>query len=176
MEQLIDKEVLSKTAAVEDLYDLDHWAKETASWSEDPAVFISRYFTIHYEPQSHVYIRQPPNKLCILGLSTEHAAVKSKGDISCKFFFESKTKGQKVKPGTIICEITIDDQVYPIKATVFGEVAEVNPRVTEDANIIRTHALDEGYLAIIRPRSENSAVQLEGLIDQEAYNAVLNKT
>lgn len=176
MEQLIDKEVLSKTAAVEDLYDLDHWAKETAAWSEDPAVFINRYFTIHYEPESHVYVRQPPNKLCILGLSTEHEAVKSTGDISCKFFFESKTKGQKVKPNSIICEVTVNDQVYPIQATVFGEVAEVNPRVTEDANIIRTHALDEGYLAIIRPRSEDTKVQLAGLVDHVQYNSTLNNT
>lgn len=175
MDQLLDKEVLSKSAAVEELYDLEHWAKETAHWNQGIDIFLSRYFTIHYEPASHVYIRQPPNKLCILGLSKEHPAIKSTGNISCKFFYESKTKGQKVKPNTVICEITVDDQTYPILATVFGEVAEVNPRLLEEPNLLRTHALDEGFLAIIRPKEEDSSKQLKGLVDQNEYNAIIKK-
>jgi glycine cleavage system H lipoate-binding protein len=173
MDASIDKEVLSKTADVEDLYDLDSWAEKTAHWGENPTAFLERYFTIHYELDTHVYIRQPPNKLCILGLSAEHAIVKSSDSISCKFFHESKTKGQKVKPDTVIAEITVGEQVYPVRATVFGEILEVNPRVSEDANIIRTHALDEGYLVIIRPRSEDTAVQLKGLVDHDTYHITI---
>jgi hypothetical protein len=33
--------------------------------------------------------------------------------------------------------------------------------------------LDEGYLVIIRPRSEDTAVQLKGLVDHDTYHITI---
>lgn len=157
-----------------DDYDIQQHLDLVSSWSNDPTAYLSRYYTLHFQwdkeadanREQAIYVRQAPNKVCILGVTSGHAALK-KDDVQVIPKLEA---GANVKPETVLCDIVAGDTTYAVRAHMRGKLLEYNPRMT--TALIQGKAMTEGYLAIILPFHEDPSVQLKEFVSQEDFRAV----
>ncbi|KAI8362780.1 hypothetical protein BD560DRAFT_404075 [Blakeslea trispora] len=142
-------------------YDSKHYLETTATWQQDPTAYLSRYYELYSkqaDPEDNlatsVYIRQSPNKICVLGMSEPPA------DIDQVHLY-TELVGEKVKKNTVLCDLKREGQlVGQVRAEIEGKLLELNLKYqTEDiASLIRDH-MDIGFIGIIMPKIEELSVQ-----------------
>ncbi|KAI9490095.1 hypothetical protein BDB00DRAFT_839592 [Zychaea mexicana] len=146
----------------DDDYDIKQHLDLVKPWSNDLTEFLARYYTLHYhrDLDNKIYVRQAPNKVCILGITEQHPAILTNKEQSLKL---EATLGSNanVKPDTVLCEIVSGDARYAIKANMYGKLLEINPRILESSELLLNKPETEGYLAVIKSQYEDTAKQLE---------------
>ncbi|KAI7881537.1 hypothetical protein K492DRAFT_176995 [Lichtheimia hyalospora FSU 10163] len=157
-----------------DDYDIEQHFDLVSSWSKDPTAYLSRYYTLHFHwdkqqdlnREQVVYVRQAPNKVCIVGVTSEHAALKQQ-DVQVIPKLEA---GANVKPETVLCDIVAGDTTYTVRAHMRGKLLEYNPRMTTP--LLQEKTMTEGYLAVILPFHEDPTIQLKEFINHEEFNTI----
>ncbi|KAI9321455.1 hypothetical protein BX666DRAFT_1874706 [Dichotomocladium elegans] len=154
-----------------DDYDVKQHLELVSPWSTDPTAFLARYYTLHYyvnptQSNHTLYVRQAPNKVCILGVAHDHAALLQHQDLAIEFQ-PKLSAGDNVKPDTVLCELVLGETRYEVRAHMRGKILEFNPRLT--SALLREKPMTEGYLAVILPFHEDSAIQLNEYIGEQAY-------
>ncbi|CAO3640444.1 unnamed protein product [Cunninghamella blakesleeana] len=112
----------------------------------EPQSYVERYFSFYeYKKDENYYVRQAPNKLCIVGL---------KSVVSLK---EEESEPTIITPGSMLCKI--NDQ--PIYANMHGKLLELNTRLETEPSLLVTDPIMEGFIAIIQPKQEDPSKQLQ---------------
>ncbi|CAO3640461.1 unnamed protein product [Mucor hiemalis] len=166
-------------------YDITQYSELTANWHKDPTAFLDCYYSLYYKTvnkeqdplATNVYVRQSPNKICVLGITNPSTDIES-------VVFERSLVGEKVKKGTVLCELlnTEGFVIGHVKAEMEGKLLELNTRLEKEGCtlLLNGHHMDTGYIAIIMPKVDNTKVQLAGYQTEEEYkNSLLaenNKT
>lgn len=156
-------------------YDVKQHLDLVASWNTEPSTaFLSRYYTLHYHVENNdldqaVYVRQAPNKVCVLGITPRHPALSA-----APVRIESALKSwSNIKPGTVILELVNSDHRYPIRAHMHGKLLEINPRLADEPELLSTRTMTEGYLAIISAAHEDTKVQLKEYITADEFQRLV---
>ncbi|OBZ88947.1 hypothetical protein A0J61_03001 [Choanephora cucurbitarum] len=142
-------------------YDSKHYLETTATWQQDPTAYLSRYYELYTKQVNHdlstnVYVRQSPNKICVLGMTDPPAGID-------QVSLYTDLVGQKVKKDTILCDLMQEGKVMGhVRAEMEGKLLELNAKYQTDdiSSLIRDH-MDIGFIAIIMPKIEDSSVQLK---------------
>lgn len=156
-------------------YNVQQHAELVTPWLNDPDLYLSRYFSLHYhwddnDYDAAVYCRQAPNKVCVVGVTPNHPALNS-GNAQVQLVGKLES-GKNVKPDTVLCELTNGDDEsvrYPVKAHMFGRLLELNPRLDKEPELLIQQPLTTGYLAVILPAKEDTAIQLKEFVGPEEY-------
>ncbi|KAK9712279.1 hypothetical protein K7432_007236 [Basidiobolus ranarum] len=172
-------------------YDIKEFQETTQVWNEDNDRYLEKYFTKHYfvnetTENEDQYVMQAPNKLCIVGLALNHPLLASGASpIKSIDFSEAalnnKVQGKRKKgalwldPRTTICKITLEnDEVFTIRAGVHSQLMEVNESIVKNPQILLTESQSKGYIAIMKPRSDNSEIALKECQNEENYRKLRN--
>jgi glycine cleavage system H lipoate-binding protein len=140
-------------------YDIAQYATLTDSWHQDPTAYLDRYYTLYHkastapEQFASVYVRQSPNKICVLGISQPPSNVRS-------VRMHTSLVNNKVKTGTVLCDL-LDEAgqvVQQVRAEMEGKLLELNNQCNE--LLLNGHHMDTGFIAIIMPKVEDTKVQL----------------
>ena len=153
----------------DDDYDIQQHLDLVKPWANDPTAFLSRYYTLHYhrDNDNKIYVRQAPNKVCILGITDQHPAKANNNGQSIQIAAKVESSSN-VKPNTVLCEIAIgDSQRYEIKAHMYGKLLEINPRLLEKPELVLDLPMTEGYLALIKAQHEDTSRQLEEFVSAD---------
>lgn len=164
-------------------YSIQEHAKLVTPWLNDPDLYLLRYYTLHYhwdDESSYdaaVYCRQAPNKVCVVGITPNHPVLKNAGTAAVQVIPQLES-GKNVKPDTVLCEISSDggELRYPVKAHMFGRLLELNPRLDKEPELLVQQPLTTGYLAVILPAKEDTAIQLKEFVGPEEYASAQTTT
>ncbi|KAG2219145.1 hypothetical protein INT45_002336 [Circinella minor] len=154
----------------DDDYDIQQHLDLVKPWNNDPTAFLSRYYTLHYhrDSENKIYVRQAPNKVCILGITDQHVVKKNNNQDQSVQIIPKAESNSNVKPNTLLCEIAIgDSQRYEIKAHMYGKLLEINPRLLEKPELLLDLPMTEGYLALIKAQHEDTSRQLEEFVSAD---------
>lgn len=144
------------TTTTNDAYDAQPFMELTAEWNKDPNAYLKRYYTLYYKKEDNLYVRQAPNKICVLGL------LEASADSIKSIKFNTDLIGQNIKKNTVLCELTgSDDQTRSVQAFMDGKLLEFNTALTDNLDLLFNRSLDYGFLAVIMPKHENSSIQLQ---------------
>ena len=117
--------------------------------------------------KDHEWIKDEGNGMATVGVTD--FAQSQLGDI---VFIEIETQGETLAKeevfGTIEAVKTVSDMFMPIG----GEVVEVNPKVTEQPDIVNKDPYGEGWM--IKIKMTNPA-ELNELLDAEQYKGIINE-
>ncbi|CAO3626880.1 unnamed protein product [Mucor fragilis] len=151
-------------------YDIKNYEKLTSNWNKDPTAFLSLYYSLFYKQSQDctVYVRQTPSKVCVLGMSTYPSNV-------ARIKMHTQLVSEKVKKDTVLCDLldASDQVIGHVRAEMDGKLLELNSRfATESLDTLLggKHHMDIGFIAIILPKIEDTAVQLKEFTPEEAYN------
>ncbi|KAL0081776.1 hypothetical protein J3Q64DRAFT_1756191 [Phycomyces blakesleeanus] len=173
-------------------YDISKYTDRVSLWSNDPNAHLSGYFTLYYHVESEltptkpdtilgdIYVRQAPNKICVLGLSPSHPFIVSSSSLNkddlkkeCNVVLATELVGTKVTYDTTIAQIIVGQITYLIKARMQGQLLELNPRLKDTPELLWEHTMDTGYIAVIMSRVDDTKQQLKGYLTEEEYNTSL---
>jgi glycine cleavage system H protein len=87
-------------------------------------------------------------------------------------FVQLPEMGQKVDAGAPAGEVESTKSVSEIYAPVSGEVSAVNEALDEQPELINSDPYGEGWIFELTVEDPDA---LDGLLDAEAYNAVIDK-
>ncbi|ORY08143.1 hypothetical protein K493DRAFT_332476 [Basidiobolus meristosporus CBS 931.73] len=172
-------------------YDIEEYQETIKGWDEKNSKYLERYFTKHYfvneaTDKEDQYIMQAPNKLCIVGLAANHPLLASEAShIKSIEFSEAvlnnKVQGKRKKgalwldPRTAICKITLDnEETFTIRAGVHSQLMEVNEGIVKTPELLLNESQSKGYIAILKPKSDNSAIALKECKSEEEYKKLRN--
>jgi glycine cleavage system H protein len=117
--------------------------------------------------KDHEWIKDEGNGMATVGVTD--FAQSQLGDI---VFIEIETQGETLAKeevfGTIEAVKTVSDMFMPVG----GEVIEVNPKVTEQPDIVNKDPYGEGWM--IKIKMTNPA-ELNDLLDAEQYKGIINE-
>ncbi|MEJ5316590.1 MAG: glycine cleavage system protein GcvH [Tenuifilum sp.] len=117
--------------------------------------------------KDHEWIKDEGNGMATVGV-TDFAQTQL-GDI---VFIEIETQGETLAKeevfGTIEAVKTVSDMFMPVS----GEVVEVNPKVTEQPDIVNKDPYGEGWM--IKIKMSNPA-ELNDLLNAEQYKGIINE-
>ncbi|HBI81274.1 MAG TPA: glycine cleavage system protein GcvH [Bacteroidales bacterium] len=117
--------------------------------------------------KDHEWIKDEGNGIAIVGISD--FAQTQLGDI---VFIEIETQGETLAKeevfGTIEAVKTVSDMFMPVS----GQVLEVNPKVTEQPEIVNKDPYSEGWM--IKIKMTNPA-ELNELLTAEQYKGIINE-
>jgi len=117
--------------------------------------------------KDHEWIKDEGNGMATVGV-TDFAQTQL-GDI---VFIEIETQGETLAKeevfGTIEAVKTVSDMFMPVS----GEVVEVNPKVTEQPDIVNKDPYGEGWM--IKIKLTNPA-ELNELLNAEQYKEIINE-
>ncbi|KAL7320041.1 hypothetical protein PS15m_003111 [Mucor circinelloides] len=151
-------------------YDIKNYEKLTSNWNTDPTAFLSLYYSLFYKQSQDltVYVRQAPSKVCVLGMHTYPSNL-------ARIKMHTQLVSDKVKKDTILCDLldASDQVIGHVRAEMEGKLLELNSRfATESLDTLLggKHHMDIGFIAIILPKIEDTAVQLKEFTPEEEYN------
>lgn len=117
--------------------------------------------------KDHEWIKDEGNGMATVGVTD--FAQSQLGDI---VFIEIETQGETLAKeevfGTIEAVKTVSDMFMPVG----GEVVEVNPKVTEQPDIVNKDPYGEGWMIKIKMSNPN---ELNDLLDAEQYKGIINE-
>ena len=117
--------------------------------------------------KDHEWIKDEGNGMATVGV-TDFAQTQL-GDI---VFIEIETQGETLAReevfGTIEAVKTVSDMFMPVS----GEVVEVNPKVTEQPDIVNKDPYGEGW--VIKIKMSNPA-EMNDLLNAEQYKGIINE-
>ncbi len=117
--------------------------------------------------KDHEWIKDEGNGMATVGVTD--FAQSQLGDI---VFIEIETQGETLAKeevfGTIEAVKTVSDMFMPVS----GEVVEVNPKVTEQPDIVNKDPYGEGWM--IKIKMSNPA-ELNDLLNAEQYKGIINE-
>lgn len=117
--------------------------------------------------KDHEWIKDEGNGMATVGVTD--FAQSQLGDI---VFIEIETQGETLVKeevfGTIEAVKTVSDMFMPVG----GEVVEVNPKVTEQPDIVNKDPYGEGWMIKIKMSNPN---ELNDLLDAEQYKGIINE-
>lgn len=153
-------------------YKVADYLELTAPWNKNPTSYLTRYYTLFYKkvtqnPQAvDVYVRQTPSKVCVLGVASPPEGVK-------KVKLNTDLVGNKVKHDSVLAEL-LDDQdqiVAIVRAEMEGKLLELNTRLLDELDTLFKDGqhLHTGFIGIILPKVENTAIQLKEFMSDEEY-------
>lgn len=159
-------------------YDITQYSELTANWHKDPTAYLDRYYSLYYKTvdkeqdplATNVYVRQSPNKICVLGITNPSTDI-------AKVSLNKSLVGEKVKHGTILCELlSVEGAVIGhVKAEMEGKLLELNTRLEKEGCglLLNGHHMDTGFIAIIMPKIDDTKAQLAGYQTEEEYKKSL---
>ncbi|KAI9009965.1 hypothetical protein CLU79DRAFT_774139 [Phycomyces nitens] len=169
-------------------YDISKYTDRVASWTNNPNAHLSGYFTLYYNVESKstptepgtvlgdIYVRQAPNKICVLGLAPSHPLFSQPNLDQCRVELATELVGTKVVPDTTIAQIILGETKYLVKARMQGQLLELNPRLRDTPELLWEHTMDTGFVAVIMSRVDDTKQQLKGYLTEEEYAAATAKT
>ena len=140
-----------------------------------------RYFSKYKDDSDTVCVFLHSNRICLVGLSLEHPAVKSPSKVT-KIDFQatkktnrlenstrgkSKKGGQTIEPESILCHVHLEDgQSFPVRSKVRGKLIEVNKTLEANPRLVIEGAeTAKGYLAIVLPRIPDGVEEVKNTLD-----------
>lgn len=171
-------------------YNLDEYLPLTTDWLTNPFLSLVHYYTAYYllakedsdDLQGDLVIRQAPNKLCVIGLAPTHPVRQCTdfSKLSIKYapahdaaIGVSPAKGRKNIPwiGQLspIAFIHLGDKVYTVKSGIHGQLLELNERLLQTPRLLVDKPDTEGYIAIIKPKVENTQKSLSHCLTEEKW-------
>ncbi|KAI8986576.1 hypothetical protein BDB01DRAFT_834546 [Pilobolus umbonatus] len=164
-------------------YDSAEYVQLTKTWNTDPTAYLSRYYTLHYKRvdkardplRCHVYVRQSPNKICVLGIHEQDIINRVHS-----IHMNRDLIGQNVKLHTILCTLKDkeDKEIGVMCAEMDGKLLELNTRLDspEGPLLLQSHFMDTAHIAIILPKSDDTSVQLKYYLTEEEYKESEDKS
>ncbi|GAA5811348.1 hypothetical protein MFLAVUS_004781 [Mucor flavus] len=159
-------------------YDIKDYSELTNDWNRDPTAYLNRYYSLYYKSvnkesdplASDVYVRQSPNKICVLGISNPSTDIE-------KIVMNTSLIGEKVKKNTTLCtfENKQGEVIGHVKAEMEGKLLELNDRFKKEGRslLFNGHHMDTGFIAIILPKTDETKIQLKGYQTAEEYKISL---
>lgn len=115
--------------------------------------------------KDHEYVR-PDGDVVVIGI-TDYAQAQL-GDV---VFIELPPVGKKIDKGSELAVVESVKAASEVYAPVSGEVVEVNSALEDAPVTVNKDAQGEGWFVKLRM---NDPAQLSGLMDEAAYQALLN--
>lgn len=136
-------------------YDIKLYESLEKKLETEPQRYAERYFSFYeYKKDENFYVRQAPNKLCIVGLKS---VLLKENESIINIELNTDLIAQKVTPGSMLCKIN----EKPIYANMHGKLLELNTRLETEPSLLTTDPLMEGFVAIIQPKQEDPSKQLQ---------------
>jgi glycine cleavage system H protein len=85
-------------------------------------------------------------------------------------FVELPSVGAKFEQGASACTVESVKAAADVYAPVAGEVVAINDRLVDEPGVVNTSPTGDGWLFRIKIRD---AAELEGLMDEQAYGAII---
>ncbi|GBB94457.1 hypothetical protein RclHR1_02360015 [Rhizophagus clarus] len=176
---------MNSESLVNPKYDLSIYKNISEKYEKNSLAYLEQYYTKNFLIDSNentteeFYIYQAPNKLCVIGLAPTHPLLLQSQKVeSIKFdekIFQLMNKKKQI-PLSIkseICVITTEEgKRYSIKAGVVGWVIDFNTRLEKHVDVLRQKPFTDGYIAIIKPKQDDSRKALSHCINEEKYNEI----
>lgn len=140
--------------------------------------FFKRYHYIHPAKQTEPHlVLFHSNRICLIGLASSHEAF-TRGIKSVSFEVgkidrslnqvsgKKKSGGMIVQADSTLALVTCNDgSVFKVRGCVQGKLVEVNQRIVQDVELLRTEGY--GYVAIVMPKPEQCESIKEKLLPLE---------
>ncbi|CAG8549935.1 41147_t:CDS:2 [Gigaspora margarita] len=89
----------------------------------------------------------------------------------------NKKRQDPLSIDTEICVVTTEEgNRYSIKAGVAGWIIDTNTRFEHEKELLQNKPFKEGYIAIIKPKQENSDKSLSHCFSEDRYKLIRNLT
>ncbi|KAF0429071.1 g [Gigaspora margarita] len=180
------------------VYDLKQFKNINEAYKKNELAYLEQYYSKYYfvnlkNSMEDLYIYQAPNKLCVIGLAPAHPLLQRSQDQSSSGHYLSNIQSieydAKVKSSinkkrqvplsidTEICVVTTEEgNRYSIKAGVAGWIIDTNTRFEHEKELLQNKPFKEGYIAIIKPKQENSDKSLSHCFSEDRYKLIRNLT
>mmetsp|Transcript_9543 Transcript_9543/g.13920 ORF Transcript_9543/g.13920 Transcript_9543/m.13920 type:complete len:188 (-) Transcript_9543:1633-2196(-) len=174
-----DEYVLCDDGSKVKLLDNDIEDKEedrTRVWS-----VLERYYTRWYwvseNRDEDLCVMRHSNGICVVTLSEEHAVVAGDDDVTKVELREGfqEPKGKRKRQGTLVqeestlCTVHTKSKSYKVRARIRGVLLELNESLTTKPALIKTENFDQGFIAIVLPKSQAQHDCVRSLIRRDDY-------
>ncbi|KAJ8901067.1 hypothetical protein NDN08_004927 [Rhodosorus marinus] len=174
-----DEYVISDDGSRVKLLDNDIEDKEedgTRVWS-----VLERYYTRWYwvseNGDEDLCVMRHSNGICVVTLSEEHAVVAGDEDVTKVELREGfqEPKGKRKRQGTFVqeestlCTVHTKSKSYKIRARIRGVLLELNENLTTNPALIKTENFDQGFIAIVLPKSQAQHDCVRSLTRRDDY-------
>lgn len=165
-----------------------------------PPTSIQRYFSLHYA-LGHARAQVPRgtqraavaavgedtcvarhhNGVCVVCLSPAHPIVTGRLKVTgVEYRVEMRqVKGKRKRGGTFVegrtrlCEVRCEGgEVFDVACGVRGTIAEYNEALSTSPMLVVEKPLTNGYLAVLIPKQHEIKDAVDGLLEQDAYDAL----
>ncbi|XP_055525790.1 protein Abitram [Wyeomyia smithii] len=148
--------------------------------------FFTRYYYVHPSKQTEPHlVLFHSNRVCLIGLASNHEAF-SRGIKSVSFEVgkidrsQNQVSGKKKSGGMIVqADSTLalvtcnDGHVFKVRGCVQGKLIEVNQRIIQGVELLRTEGY--GYVAVVMPKPEQCDAIKKKLWSTTELEKQLNK-
>jgi hypothetical protein len=151
--------------------------------------YISKYFKRYYKVGAQTvmghdqYVYLHANNLAVIGIAPSHPILRTQDKVRCISFKQEKrdltanqVSGSKKKQAFILrpevpmCSVTMNDgSVHALSSVIRGKLIEINPKLTQNPNLILESPHDVGYICILHPRSSDILDITNSLLDEMDY-------
>mmetsp|Transcript_16551 Transcript_16551/g.67946 ORF Transcript_16551/g.67946 Transcript_16551/m.67946 type:complete len:205 (-) Transcript_16551:2263-2877(-) len=127
---------------------------------------LERYYTKWYwvseNGDEDLCVLRHSNGICVVTLSQKHAVVAGDSDVIKVELREGfqEPKGKRKRQGTFVqeestlCTVHTKSKSYKIRARIRGVLLELNENLTTNPALIKTENFDQGFIAIVLPKSQ----------------------
>ncbi|CAG8588858.1 6299_t:CDS:2 [Paraglomus occultum] len=133
---------------IEEDYETSRYTDLIENYNRDPLTYLKQYYTKYYH-------------------------------VSTDKIVNTTNKKRPLHKETVICVISVSKEFdstakrteYKVRACLAGWIVEFNKRLLEDEGLLFRKPYTEGYIAIIKPKHENTQIALENCLTEDEYKA-----
>ena len=86
-------------------------------------------------------------------------------------YVEMKPVGTEVQAGDVLGEVESVKTTSDVYSAISGEIVEVNDQAAADPSLLNSDPFGAGWLLKIRAAEPGALKKLDGLLDQQTYDA-----
>ncbi|KAF0429072.1 protein simiate [Gigaspora margarita] len=158
------------------VYDLKQFKNINEAYKKNELAYLEQYYSKYYfvnlkNSMEDLYIYQAPNKLCVIGLAPAHPLLQRSQDQSSSGHYLSNIQSIEYD-----AKVKSSINKKSIKAGVAGWIIDTNTRFEHEKELLQNKPFKEGYIAIIKPKQENSDKSLSHCFSEDRYKLIRNLT
>ncbi|CAG8639412.1 4315_t:CDS:10, partial [Racocetra persica] len=159
------------------VYDLEKFRNISEAYEKNELAYLEQYYSKYYVVDLRLAPTHPLLQRSEAQSSSDHYPSNIQTieyDVKVKSSINKKRQ-DPLSINTEICAITTEEgKRYSIKAGVAGWIIDINMRLEHEKELLQNKPFKEGYIAIIKPRQENSDKSLSHCFSEERYKLFRN--
>jgi hypothetical protein len=140
---------------------------------KSPLLRYYKLYTVRSQESKEIWVRMHSNKLFLIFLHPTHPAMrKNIKQVIFRASAESLSGKRKkgalnLQPSSPLLEIHTEDEIFQIRAGIFGKLIETNDYLLQFPNTLKDA---EGFLVVLMPPLNKIDSMIKDLLDPEVIN------